>query len=73
MVERFFRDITENRIRRGIFRSVPELETAIQTSIASHNAAPKPFIWTASANDILAKVTRARKVLDATHCADAPK
>jgi transposase len=73
MVERFFRDITENRIRRGIFRSVPELETAIQTYISSHNAAPKPFIWTASANDILAKVARARKVLDATHCADAPK
>jgi transposase len=73
MVERFFRDITENRIRRGVFRSVPELESAIQTYIASHNAAPKPFIWTASANDILAKVARARKALDATHCADAPK
>lgn len=66
MVERFFRDITENRIRRGIFRSVPELEAGIQTYIANHNAAPKPFIWTASANDILAKVTRARQALDAT-------
>jgi transposase len=71
MVERFFRDITENRIRRGIFRSVAELESAIQTYIANHNAAPKPFIWTASANDILAKVARARKALDPTHCADA--
>ena len=64
MVERFFRDITENRIRRGVFRSVPELEAAIHTYIANHNAAPKPFIWTAVANDILAKVARARKVLD---------
>jgi transposase len=66
MVERFFRDISENRIRRGIFRSVPELEAAIHAYIANHNAAPKPFIWTASATDILAKVTRARKALDLT-------
>jgi hypothetical protein len=64
MVERFFRDITENRIRRGVFRSVPELEAAIQTYIEHHNAAPKPFIWTASAKDILAKVSRARKTLE---------
>ena len=64
MVERLFRDITENRIRRGVFRSVPELEAAIQTYIANHNAKPKPFIWTASAKDILAKVARARKALD---------
>ena len=73
MVERFFRDITENRIRRGVFRSVAELESAIQTYIANHNASPKPFIWTASANDILAKVARARKALDATPCADTTK
>ena len=66
MVERFFRDISENRIRRGIFRSVPELEAAIHAYIANHNAAPKPFIWTASATDILAKVTRARKALELT-------
>ena len=71
MVERFFRDITENRIRRGVFRSVQELESAIQTCITSHNAAPKPFIWTASAKDILAEVARARKALDAAHRADA--
>jgi hypothetical protein len=64
MVERFFRDITENRIRRGVFRYVSELEAAIKTYIANHNASPKPFIWTASANDILAKVTRARQALD---------
>jgi len=73
MVERFFRDITENRIRRGVFRSVPELESAIQTYITNHNAAPKPFIWTASANDILAKVARARKTLYGARGADSLK
>jgi transposase len=64
MVERFFRDITNNRIRRGIFTSVPELEAAITEYIALHNASPKPFIWTAKATDILAKVTRARATLN---------
>ena len=64
MVERFFRDITDKRIRRGIFTSVPELETAINEYIALHNANPKPFIWTAKATDILAKVTRAPAALN---------
>jgi len=64
MVERFFRDITDKRIRRGTFRSVPELITAIEDYIRAHNRAPKPFIWTAKASDILEKVTRARRTLD---------
>jgi len=64
MVERFFRDITDKRIRRGVFTSVPELEAAINEYIAAHNVKPKPFIWTAKANDILAKVTRARAALN---------
>jgi transposase len=64
MVERFFRDITQRRIRRGIFRSVPELIAAIDEYIRNHNRAPKPFIWTAKASDILEKVTRARRTLD---------
>ena len=64
MVERFFRDITDKQIRRGVFRSVPELEVAINEYIATHNANPKPFIWTAKASDILAKVTRARAKLN---------
>ncbi|MBT2304203.1 transposase, partial [Variovorax paradoxus] len=63
MVERFFRDISENRIRRDSFTSVPELELAIDLYVEHHNANPKPFIWTASANDILAKVTRAKAAL----------
>jgi transposase len=63
MVERFFRDISENRIRRDSFASVAELELAIDLYVAHHNIEPKPFIWTASASDILAKVTRARAAL----------
>ena len=59
MVERFFRDISENRLRRGVFTSVPELVTAIDEYVAHHNTDPKPFIWTKSANDILQKVIRA--------------
>jgi transposase len=65
MVERFFRDISENRIKRDSFTSVAELELAIDLYIAHHNANPKPFIWTASASDILAKVTRAKAALAA--------
>ena len=65
MVERFFRDISENRIRRDSFTSVAELELAIDLYVADHNAYPKPFIWTASATDILAKVTRAKAALPA--------
>lgn len=63
MVERFFRDITTQRLRRGVFRSVPELTKAIEEYIAKHNDAPKPFIWTAKANDILEKVVRANRRL----------
>jgi len=63
MVERFFRDITTERLRNGVFRSVPELITAIKEYIALHNKNPKPFVWTAKANDILAKVIRANRNL----------
>ena len=63
MVERFFRDLTENRLRRGVFRSVEELITAIFDYIDHHNENPKPFIWTAKAADILENVKRARAAL----------
>lgn len=63
MVERFFRDITVNRLRRGVFTSVPELIAAIDEYIAHHNTKPKPFIWTKSAADILQKVIRANSRL----------
>jgi transposase len=64
MVERFFRDLTEQRLRRGIFRDVEELITAIGRYIDKHNDNPKPFVWTAKASDVLEKVKRARAVLD---------
>ena len=64
MVERFFRDITDKRIRHGVFTSVADLEAAIKEYIAAFNAKPKPFIWTAKASDILAKVIRARTALN---------
>ena len=63
MVERFFRDITTKRIRRGAFPSVRHLVAAIKAYIEEHNLAPKAFIWTAKACDILAKVTRAKSAL----------
>ncbi|MCP5239344.1 MAG: IS630 family transposase [Zoogloeaceae bacterium] len=63
MVERFFRDITTERLRRGVFTSVPELVAAIDEYIAHHNTKPKPFIWTKSARDILEKVIRANRRL----------
>jgi transposase len=63
MVERFFRDLTQKQLRRGIFRSVEELIASISDYLAQHNADPNPFVWTKSASDILEKVTRARQAL----------
>ena len=63
MVERFFRDLTTERLRRGVFTSVPQLVAAIDEYVAHHNTNPKPFIWTKSARDILQKVIRANSRL----------
>ena len=65
MVERFFRDISENRLCRGVFTGVPHLISAIEAYIEQHNENPKPFVWTAKANDILQKVIRANRRLSA--------
>ena len=64
LVERWFRELTDKAIRRGVFRSVPELVAAIEAYLNAHNEDPKPFVWTASAEEILAKVRRGRVVLD---------
>src|SRR6185437_13539920 len=64
MVERFFRDLTQNRLRRGVFRDVEELVMAIIDYVDKPKSKPKPFVWTAKAADILEKVTRAHKTLD---------
>ena len=62
LVERFFAEITNRRIRRGSYASVDELETAIYDYLLQHNARPRPFVWSKSAEDI---ITRERRALDA--------
>lgn len=66
LVERWFREITDKRIRRGTFHNVPQLIAAIEAYIGEHNENPRSFTWTAKAEAILAKVRRAREVLDKT-------
>ncbi len=63
LVERFFGEITRKRIRRGVFKSVLDLEVAIYRYLADHNDRPRPFVWTATADKILQKVERARAAL----------
>ena len=67
LVERFFAEITRNRIRRGVFTSVADLKSAIMDYLDHHNADPKPFIWTKSAGEILEKVARAKQALESVH------
>lgn len=64
IVERWFRELTEKCIRRGSFHHVEQLEATIWDFIDHSNDYPKPFVWTADPNDILAKVARARRALD---------
>lgn len=64
MVKRFLRDLTDPRIRRGVFPNVQDVSDAIDEYIFHHNDDPKPFIWTKKASDILAQVMRARATLD---------
>jgi transposase len=64
LVERFFAEITGKRIRRGTFRSVAELEAAIDDYLLRHNATAKPYVWTKSAADILARERRALEKLE---------
>ncbi|HWD67019.1 MAG TPA: IS630 family transposase [Caulobacteraceae bacterium] len=66
-IERFFGLITGERIRRGVFHSVAELEAAIHDYLEHHNADPKPFVWTKSAEQILDKVASGRQALESQH------
>jgi transposase len=63
-VERWFRELTDKNLRRGIFGSVPDLIASIEEYLAAHNDDPQPYVWTATAESILAKVERARTTLD---------
>lgn len=64
LIERWFRQITDERIRRGVFKSVKELIGAIDAYIADHNADPNTFVWSKSAATILEKVRRAKQTVD---------
>ena len=66
-VENFFSVLTRRRIRRGVFKSIVDLQAAINRFIAETNDKPKPFVWTKSADAILAAVQRGRQALEAIH------
>jgi len=65
LVERWFRELTDKALRRGVFHSLPDLIAAIQAYLDAHNNDPKPFVWTATADDILTKIARGRVALQA--------
>ena len=67
MVERWFREITDKRIRRGSFKNVRHLIMAIKQYIHTHNQNPRVFIWSASAEKIMAKISKCKEALDAPH------
>ena len=67
MVERFFSELTTKRIRRGIFRTVAELEEAITNYLVAHNDNPKIFVWVKGAATILSKVEKCKEVLQTGH------
>ncbi len=67
LVERWFRELTDKALRRGVFHSVPDLIAKIEDYLDAHNDDPKPFVWTATADDILAKVARGRVALQAVN------
>jgi transposase len=67
MVERWFREITDKRIRRGTFRNVPALVETIKSYIDNHNQNPQVFVWTAPVAQILSKVAKSKEALDALH------
>ncbi len=67
LVERWFRELTEKRVRRGNFESVPELVAAIEDYLAASNADPKPFVWHTSAQAILDKLARCNAIYETVH------
>jgi len=67
MVERFFSELTTKRIRRGVFRSVKDLETTVMDFVNKHNEKPKIFTWTKDADTILSKVAKCKETLGTVH------
>jgi hypothetical protein len=64
LIERWFRELTSQRIRRGSFRSVEDLEKAITEFLAVWNENPKPFVWTATVESIVEKLSHCRQTLE---------
>ena len=67
MVERWFREITDKRIRRGTFQNVPELIAAIKGYLHNHNQNPQVFVWSVPVERILTKIAKCKEALDALH------
>ena len=67
LVERWFRELTTKQIRRGVFHSVEDLIATIEAYLRETNRTPKPFVWTASVETILAKVSRCKAILETLH------
>jgi transposase len=67
LVERWFRELTQKRIRRGVFHSVEDLRLAIDEYLRVHNRDPKPFVWTASAQSIIEKLNRCKVISETLH------
>ena len=66
-VEGFFAKLTRRRLRRGVFHSLVDLQAAIKRFLADHNRTPKPFVWTADPDRIIAAANRGYQVLDSIH------
>jgi len=64
LIERWFAELSQKAVRRGVFRSVEELEQAIAAFLSAWNTNPTPFVWTASIEKILEKIARARRRLE---------
>ena len=63
-VENFFAELTKQRLKRGVFHSIVDLQTAINRFLAEHNQNPKPFVWTADPDQIIGKVSRGKQALE---------
>jgi transposase len=66
-VEGFFAKLTKRRLKRGVFRSITDLQAAINRFLAEHNQQPKPFVWTKDPDQIIAAVKRGHQALDSIH------
>jgi transposase len=69
-VEGFFATPTKRRLKRGIFRSIVDLQTAINRFLDEHNEKPKPFVWRADPLRVLAAIERKKQALDSIHSHD---